>query len=217
MDPGSRPAYALFIDGEWTAAAHGGVAHASSPASGEVIATVAMADPVDVDVAVSAARRAGPAWAAAGAFERAEVLRRMGDVVAARAGELSEALTADQGKPLTEARDETAELQLYLRGAAEDAVRLDGRLPPSVDPARRVLLQRVPLGVVGVIVPWNWPYTMAAELLAPALAAGNTVVWLAAPTTARVLRAAGFRPHGPGGGPSRRCAELPERRRAGGG
>ena len=59
-----------------------------------------------------------------------------------------------------------------------------GPLPPSVDPGRRMLLQRVPLGVAGIIVPWNWPYTMAAELFAPALAAGNTVVWLAAPTTA---------------------------------
>ena len=75
------------------------------------------------------------------------------------------------------------ELELYLRMAAEDAIRLEGRLPPSVRSDRRVLLQRVPLGVAGIIVPWNWPYTMAAELFAPALAAGNTVVWLAAPTT----------------------------------
>jgi succinate-semialdehyde dehydrogenase/glutarate-semialdehyde dehydrogenase len=107
----------------------------------------------------------------------------MADAVVGAAEPLTRALSADQGKPLAEARDETAELEVYLRSAAEDAVRLEGRLPPSVDPGRRILLQRVPLGVVGVIVPWNWPYTMAAELFAPALAAGNTVVWLAAPTT----------------------------------
>src|SRR4029450_8561578 len=100
-----------------------------------------------------------------------------------RTDELVAALTADQGKPLAEARDETQELRAYLRIAAEDGVRLEGRVPPSADPARRVLLQRVPLGVVGVIVPWNWPYTMAAELFAPALAAGNSVVWLGAPPT----------------------------------
>jgi acyl-CoA reductase-like NAD-dependent aldehyde dehydrogenase len=178
------PDYGLLIDGAWVPATDGGVTRASSPSSGQDLASVAMAGPADVDAAVAAARRAAPGWEALGAFERAAVLRRMEGAVAARADELVEALTADQGKPLAEARDETAELQVYLRAAAEDAVRLVGVLPPSVDPARRVLLQRVPLGVVGIIVPWNWPYTMAAELFAPALAAGNTVVWLAAPTTA---------------------------------
>ena len=61
--------------------------------------------------------------------------------------------------------------------AAADATRIEGLLPPSVDPSKRVLVYRVPKGVVGVITPWNWPYTMPAELIAPALAAGNTVVW----------------------------------------
>ena len=61
--------------------------------------------------------------------------------------------------------------------AAADATRIEGLLPPSTDPAKRVLVYRVPKGVVGVITPWNWPYTMPAELLAPALAAGNAVVW----------------------------------------
>ena len=61
--------------------------------------------------------------------------------------------------------------------AAADATRIEGLIPPSVDPAKRVLIYRVPKGVVGVVTPWNWPYTMPAELLAPALAAGNTVVW----------------------------------------
>jgi succinate-semialdehyde dehydrogenase/glutarate-semialdehyde dehydrogenase len=67
--------------------------------------------------------------------------------------------------------------------AGEDAKRLAGELPPSVSAGRRVLSTRVPLGVVGVVSPWNWPYTMGAELLAPALAAGNSVVWVPAPTT----------------------------------
>ena len=58
-----------------------------------------------------------------------------------------------------------------------DATRIEGLIPPSVDPAKRVLIYRVPKGVVGVITPWNWPYTMPAELIAPALAAGNTIVW----------------------------------------
>jgi succinate-semialdehyde dehydrogenase/glutarate-semialdehyde dehydrogenase len=67
--------------------------------------------------------------------------------------------------------------------AAADAVRMNGGAPPSVSPDRRVLTLRVPLGVVGVISPWNWPYTMGAELFAPALAAGNAVIWVPAPTT----------------------------------
>jgi succinate-semialdehyde dehydrogenase/glutarate-semialdehyde dehydrogenase len=182
-DANERPSHGLLIDGAWVPSRDGGVAQASSPSSGSVIASVAVAAPADVDDAVAAARRSAPGWAGLGAFGRAAILRRMADAVVARADELVHALSADQGKPLAEARDETAELETYLRMAAEDAVRLEGRLPPSVDPSRRVLLQRLPLGVIGVIVPWNWPYTMAAELFAPALAAGNTVVWLAAPTT----------------------------------
>src|SRR5579862_5555656 len=67
--------------------------------------------------------------------------------------------------------------------AAEDAIRLAGGAPPSISAARRVLTLRVPLGVAGVISPWNWPYTMGAELFAPAMAAGNAVVWVPAPST----------------------------------
>jgi acyl-CoA reductase-like NAD-dependent aldehyde dehydrogenase len=70
------------------------------------------------------------------------------------------------------------------RAAAEDGVRLEGSIPPSSSPGKRVLLMRRPLGVVAVITPWNWPYTMPAEIVAPALAAGNTVVWTPAPSTA---------------------------------
>ena len=182
--PNHAPAaWGLLIDGAWAPAHQGGTARATSPSSGADLAEVAVAGPADVEAAVAAGRRAAAEWAACGAFARAAVLRRMADAVVAHAEVLTQALTGDQGKPLGEARDETAELEVYLRMAAEDAVRLEGRLPPSIDPGRRILVQRVPLGVVAVIVPWNWPYTMAAELFAPALAAGNSVVWLAAPTT----------------------------------
>ena len=82
-----------------------------------------------------------------------------------------------------EAYGEVDELVEYWRMAAADATRLDGSMPPSVDASKRVLAYRVPRGVVGVITPWNWPYTMPAELIAPALAAGNAVVWTPASTT----------------------------------
>src|SRR5205823_9638487 len=102
-----------------------------------------------------------------------------------RRHELARTLTLDQGKPLrAEAYDEVDELVLYWRNAAEDAKRLEGRLANSVSDTKRVLLVRRPRGVIGVITPWNWPYTMPAELIAPALAAGNAVVWTPASTTA---------------------------------
>ena len=94
-------------------------------------------------------------------------------------------LTLDQGKPLkAEAEGEVGELIEFWRMAAEDGKRLEGRIPESAAPGRRVLLLRRPLGVVGLITPWNWPYTMPAEVLAPALACGNCVVWTPAPSTA---------------------------------
>ena len=162
-------AWGLLLDGAWAPAREGGTARATSPSSGADLAEVAVAGPANVDAAVAAGRRyrgrVGRVRISHSA--RAAALRRMADAVVAHAEVLTQALSADQGKPLAEARDETAELEVYLRMAAEDAVRLEGRLPPSIDPGRRILLQRVPLGVVAVIVPWNWPYTMAAELFAP--------------------------------------------------
>ena len=138
----------------------------------------------DVRRAVAAALAAQPGWAARSAFTRAAVLDRVAAVLESRKDVLAEALTLDQGKPLqAEAYGEVEELIVYFRMAAADATRTDGFMPPSVDPDKRVLVYRVPKGVVGVITPWNWPYTMPAEMIAPALAAGNTVVWNPASNT----------------------------------
>jgi succinate-semialdehyde dehydrogenase/glutarate-semialdehyde dehydrogenase len=102
-----------------------------------------------------------------------------------RADELARLLSLDQGKPLrAEAEVEVGELVEFFRMAAEDGKRVEGSIPQSAAPGRRVLLVRRPLGVLGLITPWNWPYTMPAEVLAPALACGNTVVWTPAPSTA---------------------------------
>ena len=123
-------------------------------------------------------------WAARSAFERSAVLGEVAAIVRHRRQQLAAALTEDQGKPLaSEARDEVDELLKYFEMASQDAVRLHGELAPSVSAERRALMMRVPLGVVGVVTPWNWPYTMMAELVAPALAAGNAVMWVPAPTT----------------------------------
>ncbi|HTS14198.1 MAG TPA: aldehyde dehydrogenase family protein [Candidatus Sulfotelmatobacter sp.] len=168
----------LHVAGRWLPAASGATFAAVDPATGVDLGAVALGDREDAQRALRAAHAAAPTWAAASAFERAAVLTRIGDRIAARREDLARALTADQGKPLrAEAYDEVDELLAYWRMAAADATRLDGLMPPSVDARKRILVQRVPRGVVAVITPWNWPYTMAAELLAPALAAGNTVVW----------------------------------------
>jgi len=155
-----------------------------SPSSGETFGTLTVADRAQAAQAVEAAAVASPAWAAASAFERAEVCASLAAAVLGRREDLARALTEDQGKPLVaEAYDEVDELALYLSTAGEEARRLEGSMPPSVSASRRVLTMRLPLGVVGVVSPWNWPYTMGAEVFAPALAAGNTVVWVPAPTT----------------------------------
>jgi acyl-CoA reductase-like NAD-dependent aldehyde dehydrogenase len=173
----------LYIGGSWRAG-RAGVAAAVSPSSGERFASVAVAGPADVDAAVAAAGTAHPGWAGLSAFERAAWCAEVAGAITGHREDLARALTQDQGKPLVaEAYDEVSELAEYFRMAGEDAKRLAGELPPSVSAGRRVLSTRVPLGVVGVVSPWNWPYTMGAELLAPALAAGNTVVWVPAPTT----------------------------------
>jgi acyl-CoA reductase-like NAD-dependent aldehyde dehydrogenase len=168
----------LFIDGAWAPAAGGGTFEAINPATGRVIGTIAEGTRADASRAIDAASRAAKTWARTSPFERAAALERVAAVIEQRRDGLARALTEDQGKPLhAEAYGEVEELILYFRMAAADATRIEGVLPPSIDPQKRVLVYRVPKGVVGVITPWNWPYTMPAELIAPALAAGNTVVW----------------------------------------
>lgn len=174
----------MFVDGRWTSSLTGETFAADSPATGEELGRVPQGDRDDAQLAIAAANRAADRWARATAFERAAALHRVADVVERRRDALARTLTLDQGKPIAEAHDEVEELVQYWRNAAEDGKRLEGRLPNSSSPGKRVLLVRRPRGVIGVITPWNWPYTMPAELIAPALASGNTVVWTPASTTA---------------------------------
>ena len=175
----------MFIDGEWCDAASGQTIEATSPATGESLGDVAWGDRADAQRAIAAARAAFPAWEARTAFERAAMLHRIADACERRKDDLARICTLDQGKPLqAEAVVEVGELIESGAMAAEDGIRLEGSIPASAAPGRRVLLIRRPLGVAGVITPWNWPYTMPAEVLAPALACGNCVVWTPAPSTA---------------------------------
>ena len=175
----------MFIDGEWCDAASGATVEATSPATGESLGAVAVGGREDAGRAIAAANAAFGAWGARTGYERAELLHRVADECERRAEELARTLTLDQGKPLkAEAEGEVGELVEFFRMAAEDGKRVEGVIPQSAAPGRRVLLLRRPLGVLGLITPWNWPYTMPAEVLAPALACGNCVVWTPAPSTA---------------------------------
>jgi acyl-CoA reductase-like NAD-dependent aldehyde dehydrogenase len=177
-------AYRMLIDGDWLASESGATFDATSPATGEVIGSLPEGTREDARRALAAAEAAWPAWAGLSAFDRAAAMRRIATAVDERRDDLARTLTLDQGKPLrAEAFDEVEELIAYFEMAAADATRIEGLIPPSVDARNRVLLYRVPRGVVGVISPWNWPYTMPGEIVAPALAAGNAVVLAPAPTT----------------------------------
>jgi succinate-semialdehyde dehydrogenase/glutarate-semialdehyde dehydrogenase len=174
----------MFVGGVWSVAGSGETFTAESPATGEVIGEVPQGDRDDARRAIAAANDAAGAWSRATAFERAALMHRVADEIERRRDDLVHALTLDQGKPLHESHEEVEELVAYWRNAAEDGKRLEGRLANSSTPGKRVLLVRRPRGVIGVITPWNWPYTMPAELIAPALASGNAVVWTPASTTA---------------------------------
>ena len=179
-----RESTKLFIGGKWRAAEGGAVSQASSPATGEPLCEVAEGTRADASAAVAAAVAGFGGWATETAFARARALHRIADACAARRDQLAHAATLDQGKPLSESFDEVDELVAMWRGAAEDGVRLEGSIPASSSPGKRVLVLRRPVGPVAVVTPWNWPYTMPAEIVAPALAVGNTVVWTPAPSTA---------------------------------
>ena len=174
----------MLIAGEWIASGSGATFDATSPSTGEVIASVPEGTRADAARAIAAAAGAWEAWAARSAFDRAAAMRRVADEIERRRDELARTLALDQGKPLrAEAFDEVDELRAYFEMASSDATRAEGLIPPSIDPDKRVLLYRVPRGVVGVISPWNWPYTMPGEIVAPALAYGNAVVLAPAPST----------------------------------
>ncbi len=174
----------MVVGGAWTESESGERMEAWSPATGEALGTVPEGTREDAGRAITAANAAWREWAALSAFDRAAAMSRVADLIEERRDDLARTLTLDQGKPLhAESYGEVEELVVYWRMAAADATRLAGSMPPSVDARKRILAYRVPRGVVGVITPWNWPYTMPAELIAPALAAGNAVVWVPAPST----------------------------------
>jgi succinate-semialdehyde dehydrogenase/glutarate-semialdehyde dehydrogenase len=177
----------MFVGGRWVDSESGETFEAISPATGEVIATLPKGTRADAARAVEAAHQARAAMAGLGAFERAALLHRVAEAMERHRDELAHWLTLDQGKPhKAEAVGEVGEAIEYFRIAAEDIKRLETNVIPSVSKNKLVFTLRVPRGVYGVITPWNWPLTMATEVIAPALAGGNTVVWAPASSTSAI-------------------------------
>jgi succinate-semialdehyde dehydrogenase/glutarate-semialdehyde dehydrogenase len=176
--------YQTYFAGQWRESESGKRFAIFSPATGEQIGTVPEGTRADVQQAIHHARQSWQPWAKRTPFARASVLEKAAEIVTQRRDEMAYVLTLEQGKPLHhEAYVEVDEVIGYLRMAAADVTRLEGHILPSVDPQKRVYVSRVARGVVGAISPWNWPYTMPAELIVPALATGNAVVWACAPST----------------------------------
>ena len=181
------PTLKMFVGGRWVDSESEATFEAISPATGQVIATLPKGTRADAARAVEAAHRARAAMAGLGAFERAALLHRVADVMESRREELARWLSLDQGKPYkAEALGEVGEAIEYFRIAAEDIKRLETNVIPSTARNKLVFTLRVPRGVYGVITPWNWPLTMATELIAPALAGGNTIVWAPATSTSAI-------------------------------
>lgn len=166
----------LFIDGRFQAAQAGGTIEVLSPRDGSLITRIAAAEAADVDLAVAAAQRAFPAWSGLAAAERGRLLLKLADKIEEHAEELAQLESRDTGHPLRDSRGldvpRTAACFRYFGGIAD---KIEGSVIP-VEAGFLNYVQRKPIGVVGQIVPWNFPLMFTSWKMGPALAAGNTVV-----------------------------------------
>jgi len=146
------------------------------PATGHKLTDVANLGPAEAEAAIQAANTAWPAWRSKTAKERSILLRKWFDLLMANQDDLGRIMTAEQGKPLPEAKGEVAYAASFVEWFAEEAKRVNGETLPQFDNNRRLLVLRQPIGVCAAITPWNFPIAMITRKVAPALAAGCTVV-----------------------------------------
>jgi succinate-semialdehyde dehydrogenase/glutarate-semialdehyde dehydrogenase len=172
----SPPRYpsAALIGGEWITAPS--TFAVIDPATGAEIARVPDLGAADAKQAIDAAEKALPAWSAKTAKERANILKRWFDLVTAETEHLAALMTAEQGKPLAEARGEVAYGASFIEWFAEEGKRAYGRTIPTTMAGKRYITIKQPIGVVAAIAPWNFPIAMITRKVAPALAAGCTIV-----------------------------------------
>ncbi|MEL6336708.1 MAG: NAD-dependent succinate-semialdehyde dehydrogenase [Pseudomonadota bacterium] len=165
-----------YIGGAWVGADSGATFAVTNPSTGETLAEVADCGAAETERAVAAAAATQPAWAAKTAKERANILRRWYELIMANQDDLAALLTAEQGKPLAEAKGEIAYGASFIEWFAEEAKRIYGETIPGHQPDKRLVVIRQPVGVVGAITPWNFPNAMITRKVGPALAAGCAVV-----------------------------------------
>ena len=166
----------LHVDGTWAPATAGRTFDVRDPSTGDVIATVADGDASDGLRALDAAVAAQAAWAATPPRTRSDILRRAFDLLRERADDLALLMTLEMGKPLAESRGEVAYGSEFVRWASEEAVRVSGRYGTNPEGTGRTVVLKRPVGPCLLITPWNFPLAMATRKIAPALAAGCTVV-----------------------------------------
>jgi succinate-semialdehyde dehydrogenase / glutarate-semialdehyde dehydrogenase len=165
-----------YIAGAWVPAGEGRTFDVRNPADESLVAQVPDSGAADAQHAADAAYQALAAWKAKTAGERAKVLKKWHALIVERTEEIAELISREQGKPLAEGRGEVAYSAGYVEWFAEEAVRANGEIIPAPVTGRKLLVVKEPVGVVAVVTPWNFPAAMIARKIAPALAAGCTVV-----------------------------------------
>ena len=172
----SHPLICNFISGQWREAASGQKTANHSPATGELLGEVTASGVEDVEAAVAGARAALPAWRSLPAPKRGEILWRAADILRRRKDEVARALTQEEGKSLTDAGGEVHRAANCLEFAAGEGRRMHGQVIPSELPNNMIYTRRIPLGVVALVTPWNFPVAIPVWKAAAALICGNTVV-----------------------------------------
>jgi succinate-semialdehyde dehydrogenase/glutarate-semialdehyde dehydrogenase len=164
----------MYIKGEWITLARN--FPVNNPANGEQIGEVADGERQHAVIAIEAAANALPAWSSCSAYERSSALYRAHQLMMERQPQLAELMTREQGKPLKAATNEVKYAADFLLWFAEEAKRIYGETIPSARSDQRFLVHKQPVGVVAAVTPWNYPISMLTRKIAPALAAGCTVV-----------------------------------------
>ncbi len=165
-----------YVDGRWTEARSAAVFPVTNPADDALLASVPDMAGEDTRAAIAAADKALPAWRSLSAKERSQVLRRWFDLIVGSADDIALIMTSEQGKPLSEARGEVLYAASFVEWFAEEAKRVYGDTIPAPTSDKRIIVTKQPIGVCAAITPWNFPAAMITRKVAPALAAGCTVV-----------------------------------------
>ncbi len=165
-----------LVDGQWISGSSDAVIPVQNPATGETIASVPQLSQAQVVLAISAAAKAFESWSRRSAKERATILRRWFDLMVANADDLAALMTAEQGKPLAEAKGEALYAASFVEWFAEEGKRIYGDTIPAPTTDKRIIVLKQPIGVCAAITPWNFPAAMITRKAAPALAAGCTMI-----------------------------------------